>query len=1025
MTRTQFRRRFGAACALAAILPLSAQEPRSPGEAIDFDRQIRPIFESRCIECHGAKKQNSGLRLDRKSSVFIGGDSGQPALVPGRSGDSPIFQRISTEDRSEIMPPKGAPLTPAQVQVIKAWIDQGGAWPDEPEEKHWAYEKPIRPELPPVNPGAWPKNPIDYFVLHRLGKEGLQPSPEADRATLIRRVSLDLTGLPPSVEEVDQFLSDQSPDAYEKVVDRLLASPHYGERWAKPWLDLARYADTQGYEKDNRRTIWPYRDWVIQALNQDMPFSQFTIEQIAGDMLPDATLQQRVATGFHRNTMTNTEGGTDDEEFRHEAVVDRVNTTMAVWMGTTMSCAQCHNHKYDPITMKEYYQFYAFLNSTADNDQPDERPVMKVPTPDQESELKRLQAEIAALEKEYHKDLPGLEEAQLAWETESIAALNAWQVVDPRELTSAGGATLTKKDDSSILAGGTNPPNDTYTITFTAPDKKITGIRLQVLPDGSLPYKSIGRHPNGSFVLSRFEISIARPETEPQPLVILSATADYTQDGHSVMNLVDGKPGPGWAISAADPKHRVERSAYFTLETPVELEPDSTLAVVLRHASQWPEANLGRFRLSVTAAKNPGAIPTLPEPVRAALLASAENRPDKQKETLRNHFRSIAPELLSVREELARARKAESDLDKQIPRTMVMEELSKPRETHMLIRGGFMSRGDKVSPGIPAVFHPLPQDKPANRLTLAEWLVDENNPLTARVTMNRFWEEYFGTGMVETSEDFGAQGELPTHPELLDWLATEFMSQGWSMKAMHRIMVTSATYRQSSRPTPDLLERDPYNRLFARGPRVRLPAELLRDQALAVSGLLSRKLGGPSVMPPQPEGLWQVVYSGDRWETSKGEDKYRRGLYTFWRRTMPHPAMTTFDAPSREFCVIKRTRSNTPLQALVLLNDPAFVEAAQALARRIVHEKSGAIEARAEYAFRLCLARQPRPEELRRVVHLFQQELELFKTDRDAALRMASSQLGAPPPEMDIYELAAWSVVANVLLNLDELITKG
>ncbi len=997
---------------------------------VDFNRDIRPILESRCYECHGAKKQKSGLRFDRKSNAFRGGDSGKPAIVANKSAESPLIQKITSQDPDEMMPPKGERLTGKQIALLRSWIERGAIWPEEAEKKHWAYVKPVRPVLPKVQNKKWPRNGIDYFVQARLEKEKLKPSPPADRATLIRRVSLDLIGLPPALEEVDAFLADKSADAYEKLVDRLLASSAYGERWARPWLDLARYADTQGYEKDNRRTIWPYRDWVINALNRNLPFDEFTIEQIAGDMLPNASQDQKVATGFHRNTMTNTEGGTDKEEFRHEAIVDRINTTMSVWMGTTFGCAQCHNHKYDPLMMKEYYQFYALLNNTADADSDDESPVMKLPTPGQAGQLQKVRDDIAALDKQFKAQTPELAESQAAWERKTVAALASWRVLDPVEFTSAGGATLTKAGDKSLLAGGKNPSNDVYTVVAQTDRKKITGIRLEVLPDASLPHQSLGRHPNGSFVLSRFEASwLPDDKSAPaHPIVFQRASADYTQDGHSVTNLIDGKPGPGWAISAGDEKFRVERSAYFTISNRVGFDPGKTLSITLRHESQFGEANVGRFRLLVTTLDEPVPAPNVPDAIRKILAVAPADRTEKQKEELAAHHRSFASELKTVRAELAKLGHAESDLDKSIPITSVMEELAKGRETHILIRGGFLSKGDKVEPGTPAVFgalKPRSPGKPPDRLDLARWLVDENNPLTARVTMNRFWEQYFGIGIVETSQDFGTQGELPTHPDLLNWLATEFRLQKWDMKAMHKLIVTSATYCQNSRVTPDLIQRDPYNRLFARGPRVRLEAEMIRDQALTVGGLLSHKFGGPSVMPPQPDGLWQVVYSGDNWVTSKGEDKYRRGLYTFWRRTNPHPAMTTFDAPSREFCVVKRSHSDTPLQALTLLNDPAYVEAAQALARRMMTETQTSVEARATYGLRLCLSREPRPHELERLTALYEQELAHFKHDTPAAEKIATSELGKPPEGMSVTELAAWTVVANVLLNMDETITKG
>ncbi|MCI0745306.1 MAG: DUF1553 domain-containing protein [Verrucomicrobia subdivision 3 bacterium] len=997
---------------------------------VDFERDIRPLLQNRCYECHGEKKQKNGVRFDQKKTVFNGGDSGKPLVIPGKSADSPLVHRLTTTDEDEVMPPKGERLTQEQIALIQAWIDQGAPWPDDQaaERKHWAYVKPQRPPLPGVQNASWPKTGLDYFVLARLEREKLPFSPEADRATLIRRVSLDLTGLPPTLKEVDDFLADRSPHAFERVVDRLLASPQYGERWARLWLDLARYADTQGYEKDDRRSIWPYRDWVVHALNRDLPFDQFTIEQIAGDLLPNATRDQKVATGFHRNTLTNTEGGTDDEEFRHEAIVDRVNTTMSVWMGSTFNCAQCHNHKYDPLTMRDYYQFYALLNQTTDADRPDEAPVLKLPTPKQEAKMKQLEAEIAAAEKELNAATPELEAARAKWQETAARELGYWEILDPVEVRSAGGATFTRTNEQSILVGGINPSNDVYTIVAHTELKQVTGIRLDVMPDVSLPMKSIGRHPNGKFVLSRFEAMVA-PRNSPdqtQAVVFAKAEADFSRDGYSVTNLITGKSEPGWDVNAGDEKGRVERTAWFTASNRTEFAEGTTLTITLRHESKWPEANLGRFRLAVTSLDPVSAPLKLPDKVRKALLLAPNERKPDDEQRLDKHFRSIAPELKEVRDRLADLRKKQTDLDAAIARTSVMEEVSKKRDTHMLIRGGFLSKGEKVEAGFPAVFQVAlgkPEtERSLNRRDLARWLVSEENPLTARVMVNRIWEQYFGIGIVETSEDFGTQGEPPSNPKLLDWLATEFVRQRWSLKALHKTIVMSATYRQSSKASAELLQRDPYNRLLARGPRLRLEAEMIRDQALAVSGLLSRKIGGPSVFPPQPDGLWQVVYSGDTWKTSKGDDRYRRGLYTFWRRTMPHPAMTTFDAPSREFCVVKRTRSNTPLQALNLLNDPAYVEAAQGLAKRMITEGGAAPEDRAAYGLRLCLARKPLQPEIARLKSLFEEQFQHFKDDTDAARKLAGENCESPDATAN---LAAWTVVANVLLNLDEMITKG
>ena len=715
-----------------------------------------------------------------------------------------------------------------------------------------------------------------------------------------------------------------------------------------------------------------------------------------------------------------------------------------------MGCAQCHNHKYDPITTKEYYQLYAILNNTADSDKDDERPTLKLPSPEQEAGLKELREKIATAEKGLKTESPAFNKSEMEWEAKTAAALAEWKNLEPSEITSTGGATLTKQADKSILAGGNNPSNDVYVVKFPAAgvQSNITALRLEVLPDSSLPQKSFGRSAKGDFILNRFEAVIGGKEESPPPVIFKSASADDSAKGQSVSNLITKTATAGWSVSGADEKLRIERSAYFFSENAVEIPADGFLIITLRHQSKEADANLGRFRISATAVENPKPAPQIPSNIRKLLSVTTNARSEAQRKELSDYYRTIAPELKPLRDELAKLRKSESDLEKAIPISSVMEELATPRETHLHIRGSFLSKGEKVEPGVPSAFHPIQAEVSArvtgrsgggdakadeaashsplpNRLDLARWLVSEENPLTARVTMNRFWEQYFGVGIVETSEDFGKQGELPSNQKLLDWLATEFMRVNWDMKAMHKTIVMSATYRQSARVTPALYQRDPYNRLLARGPRVRLDAETLRDQALAVSGLLREKIGGPSVMPPQPEGIWQVVYNGDKWETSQGGDKYRRSLYTFWRRTIPHPAMTTFDAPSREFCVVRRARSNTPLQALTVLNDPEYVEAAEGLARRVTKEGGDTLEKKLDNAIRLCLARSAKPGELARLRDLFDQERLRYQLEKGAAEKLATQYLGKAGPDDDLTELAAWTVVANVLLNLDEMITKG
>jgi hypothetical protein len=741
---------------------------------VDFNRDVRPILSNNCFACHGPdeKERKGKLRLDTP-------DGALKAMTPGNPDDSELIARVVSADENDVMPPSktGKKLTAKEIETLKAWVKQGGKYAT-----HWSYVKPVRPAVP-----ADSSNPIDVLIRARLAKEGLSPSPEADRYSLVRRVALDLTGLPPTVAEVDEFVKDASADAYEKMVDRMLAKPAFGEHWARLWLDLARYADSAGYADDPPRTIWPYRDYVIKAFNANKPFDRFTVEQIAGDLLPDATDETRVATAFHRNTMTNSEGGTSDEEFRNAAVVDRVNTTLAVWMGTSMACAQCHTHKYDPISQKEYFAFLAILNNTADNDQKDEAPVIALDdTPEKKAKRTEYKDAVAALQKVKLKD----------------------------------------KDDADAL-------------------KKV----------------------------------------------------------------IDG----------------LNKKA-------AALEPKATVPVL-----------------------------------------------------------------------------------KELPK-------DKRRVTKLQYRGNFQDLGEAVTEGTPAAFHPLPQGE-ANRLAMAKWLVSKDNPLTARVTVNRFWEQIFGTGLVRTTEEFGTQGELPSHPELLDWLAVEFMEK-WDVKHILKLMVMTATYRQSSKVTPELQERDPDNRLYARGPRYRLSAETVRDQALAVSGLLSAKMYGPSVRPLRPSAGLSAAFGGNLdWQPSAGEDRHRRGLYTEWRRTSPYPSMVTFDAPSREACTLRRIRTNTPLQALVTLNDPVYVEAAQALARKTAGQGMTTAE-RVKFAFRACLGRPPTDKEVSRLVALFDESKATYSKDAKKAEALATDPIGPLPKGADAAEMAAWTTVCNVLLNLDEMLMR-
>jgi mono/diheme cytochrome c family protein len=817
-------------CLLAA--PLFAAEP------MDYARDVKPILARHCYACHGPDKQRSGLRLDSAAAMRKGGNAG-PAIVPGQGSSSRLLQAVTGGGEVKPMPPKGPRLSAAEVARLCAWIDQGAKAPAEEKiaaaaaaSKHWAFRPPVRPPEPAVRNARWVRNPIDRFILARLEREGIAPSPEADRLTLIRRLSLDLLGLPPSVAEVDAFVHDPDPDAYAKVVDRLLASPHYGERWGRHWLDVARYADSNGFNIDAPRSIWPYRDWVINALNRDMPFDRFTVEQIAGDLLPHPTTEQVVATGFHRNTLRNEEGGIDVEQFRVESVKDRVSTTGTAWLGLTIGCAQCHDHKYDPITQREFYQFYAFFNNA-------DEPSLELPTPEQLRQRREFQARLADLERQQRALDPTTEASQANWEHKLR-------------------------------------PEDKHRL--------------------------------------------------PAAIQAILAIPDNGRDARQQRTLND-------AYRQADEL----RHAVGGLGSPLPL-----LAVA--HV----EAGRERARL------------------RRDIAALWQHEPV-------------------------------------ITTTLVMSERATPRPAYVQLGGDFLRKGAAVAPDVPAALRvPLPAAKSRpNRLDLARWLVDPRNPLPARVTVNRLWQHHFGTGLVETENDFGTQGRPPSHPQLLDYLATEFVARGWSLKAMHRLIVTSATYRQASTARPELAVRDPANRLLARQNRLRLEAEVVRDVALSASGLLSDKIGGPTVYPPQPEGVYRFTQVPRDWKANVGPDRYRRGLYIHFWRSAPYPALLVFDAPDSTTTCTRRNRSNTPLQALTLLNDEAFFEFAQGLAARILHEGPPDDAGRLRYAFRICLTRPPAAREESRLARLLAEVRAGADNDRDA-----------------------WATVARVLLNLDEFITR-
>jgi hypothetical protein len=1029
----------------AASMGTDVVHSAQPAARIDFATQIEPLLRAQCYECHGEKKGRGKLRLHVRDLALKGGATG-PLLVPGDSSKSYLLQRLLGEGGEDRMPLDEDPLTDEQTALVRAWIDQGAEWPTAPGtaatqtvQEHWAYVAPKKAQPPEVSNPAWARTPVDRFVLARLDAERLVPSHEASRDALLRRVSLDLTGLPPSLAELDAFAADTRPDAYERVVDRLLASPHFGERWARLWLDLARYADSNGHEKDRLRSMWPYRDWVIEALNADMPFDRFTVEQIAGDMLPGATRAQRIATGFHRNAMTNEEGGVDPEEALYEVQLDRVNTTATVWLGSTLACAQCHNHKYDPFSQKDYFQLMAFFANPAYRSETFGdgtrffEGVLDLASPEQDARRKDLRAQVKAAEEALAADTPARAAAQARWEAEVREAGKAWATLMPSHAAATNGAVLAVQDDGSVLASGPNPPSTTYTVQARTDVTGVTGVRLEVLLDPSLPKQGPGRDPYGHFRLTRVQVFVA-PASDPTtrtPVAFTAVKADGNVSRGDLLALTSDAPtayarlGRAWVVDAVRDGWRVPFQLVLVPKAPLG-EPGGTIfTVVLGHDDGTLGQGLGRFRLSTTTASNPLVAVGVNARTRAVLDVPPSTRTPAQARDLATQFREQSPLFEAERKEATRLKKALDDL--KLPTTLVMEEtptFERPA-VDFRERGAFTARGARVYANTPSSLPALGDDLPPNRLGLARWLVRRDNPLTARVAVNRFWEALFGRGLVETSEDFGTMGAPPSHPALLDWLAVDFVEQGWSVKRLLRTLVLSATYRQDSTVTPALQASDPYNRLLARGPRFRMEAEMVRDVALAASGQLSTKVGGPSVFPPQPPNIWDNPYDNSRWIESTGEDRLRRSLYTFHRRTAPYPMFTTFDGTSREFCTVRRVRTNTPLQALATLNDTGFFEYARALATRMRAEASPAtVEARLTLGFRLVTSRAPTARELARLREFHTQARARYAKAPTEALEALGLKAGTTPTA-DQIDLAAWTMVGNVLLNLDETMTKG
>jgi hypothetical protein len=1045
---------------LACVSQVQADDDR-----VSFNRDVRPILSDACFHCHGPDDQQrqAGLRFDQRDSVIAKSESGGTPIVPGDLAASELVRRVTSSDESVVMPPPGSgkTISPEQIETLKRWISQGAEY-----EGHWAFQTVVRPSVPEVDGDsrdagfASSKNPIDRFIEARLKLAKLQPSTRASLETLIRRVSLDLIGLPPTPAEVDVFLADTSPDAFGKVVDRLLTSPHYGERMALTWLDYARYADSNGYQVDASREMWAWRDWTINAYNRNLPFDQFTVEQIAGDLLPDATRNQIIATGFNRNHRLNGEGGRIVEEWFVETVIDRVETTGLTWLGLTFNCCRCHDHKYDPISQREFYQMFAFFNSNDEsgvlapngNSGNNTEPTISVSTPEQDVELARLDDQVRDTDDRVKALTDRLPELLAAWEPEFRKQLESkaepWTALKPEEISSSGGAKFQRQVDGSWLASGPNVANDVYSVNAPVAEGSLGGLLLECFPDKLLPAQSLGRYPNGNFVLTKLEAQLTAPGLKkPQSIKLRQPVADYSQKGWTIAMVNDGNKSNGWAVDG--PTKKEPRKALFAFDVPIDVPADATIAVTLHHEA-LSQHNIGRFRISVSpmAPESLGLDgSTTPQEIRDVLAVAADQRKPKQQQTLQKYFRANVPnELREADTALAAARKRAADFRKKLPGTMIMREVA-ARDAFILKRGEYDKPGDKVVRGLPAVLPPLPEGEPMNRLGLARWMVSRDNPLTARVWVNREWERFFGTGLVRTSENFGSQSEYPSHPQLLDWLAAEFMeptisaavagvaARAWDMKAFQKLIVTSATYRQASgnvvgeasRSLHAGLKVDSTNRLLWRGPRFRLPGEIIRDQALAVSGLLTRKIGGPSVRPYMPMGVWDETskYGNLRnYKHDTGEGLYRRTMYTIWKRTAAPPSMLLFDAPNREVCTVKRSRTNTPLQALSLLNEVTFVESARRLAERILTEGGTGNADRMTFGFRLVTARKPSPDELQILQDGLNADLARFtakKSDAESLLAFGDTKSSAV---LNQSELAAWTLTANVLLNLDEVVTR-
>lgn len=1020
---------------LAMWMMISGSRSLAAEKKIEFNRDIRPILSENCYACHGPDSgaRKAGLRLDTEEGAKSS-RKGSSAVVSGKAMESELYKRIIATDAHELMPPpkSNKKLDENQKALLKRWIDEGAKW-----EGHWAFLSVKKPAVPKAEDAAFVKNPIDNFILEKQRENSLGHSKEADKITLLRRLCFDLTGLPPTPEQLKNFLADNSAKAYETLVDQLLASPHYGERMAVFWLDLVRYADSVGYHGDQPITVWPFRDWVIQSFNKNIPFTQFTIEQLAGDLLPNATLENKVASGYNRLGMMSAEGGVQDREYLAKYAAERVRNLSGVWLGTTLGCAECHDHKFDPFTTREFYSMEAFFADITEKGLyggSDFGTRMTLPSKEQQAQLAALDEKIATLKKTLETSTPEIEKQQAAWESSVANSSVKWSVLKPQKAVSKGGAKLAVAEDGSILASGKKADKDTYTLDIKLPKGSFTAIKIEALPHASMPAGGSGRAGNGNFVLSE----LAATSGDKKPVAFMDASATFEQtfagDGNpykkwSAASAIDGNSKGdewGWAIlpEVAKPQHAV-----FQMKE--NLAGDSTLVLTLEQNHGKGNHTLGSFRISITDGTRPvkaGGGASLPADVLASLAIEPAKRNEQQKLKLAAHYRTISPVLDAARKDLASIQAKRNDLEKSLPTTLVTVA-REPRTIKVLARGNWMDNsGEVVTPAVPAFLPAIKNDGKArlNRQDLAKWLVSDDNPLTSRVLVNRLWKLFYGQGLSKKLEDIGSQGEWPSHPELLDYLASYLRENNWDLKKTIKLMVMSGTYRQTSVPSAELQEKDPYNRWLARQSRFRIDAEFIRDNYLSISGLMVDRQGGPSVKPFQPPGYWSYLNFPTReWQKDNGESVYRRGLYTHWQRQYLHPAMLAFDASCREECSADRVRSNTPLQALALLNDPCEVEAARVFAEKILKEGGKTDAEKIEFAFTRALSRSPKPGEREILLNLVTQYRKSLAQDPGAAKAFLS--VGDKPPSGDLSEgeLAAWGGVARALFNLHETITRN